>query len=201
MSWNRDHLLFLIAGLMIGFVAAYAAFESIGANQPARLAAGAQAPGQGPAPGQPGTQQQGPGFTMADVQQMNAYVEQNPQDSRAVLQLANMNFEIGNWPRAAELYESYLELAPRDPDVLSDLAVSYREQDQHQRALDLLDEAQELDPGHWPSRFNEVIILALDLEDYEAAEATLQELRELRPDDPNVERLATEVERRKNGAA
>lgn len=201
MSWNRDHLLFLIVGLMIGFVAAYAAFESIGSQQPARLAQG----GQGTAPpGQAQGQaagQQGPSFTMADVQQLDEYVSQNPEDTQALLQLGNMNFEMGNWPRSAELYERYLELAPRNADVLSDLAVSYREQQQLQRALQLLDEAQELDPTHWPSRFNEVIILALDLEDYEAAEATLDELRELRPDDPNVERLATEVERRKNGAA
>lgn len=201
----RDQVLFVAAGLMVGFVLAYLAFENIGRQQPQRRLPPEAGAVQGGPPGNPnpgpgaapGT---GPGVTAAQVQQLSAYVEQNPEDADAVLQLANMNFDIRNWPRAAELYERRLTLRPANPDVLSDLGICYREMGEFQQALETFDRAQEIEPDHWESRFNEVVVQALDLGNFEAAEEVLDELRAIRPGDQTVERLAAEVERRRNAA-
>lgn len=205
MGKMRDHLLFAAAGLMVGFVLAYLAFENIGRQQPQRRLppqAGAVqgAPPGNPNPGPGAAPGTGPGVTAAQVQQLSAYVEQNPQDADAVLQLANMNFEIRNWQRAAELYQRRLTLRPEDPDVLSDLGICYREMGELQQALETFDRAQEIAPDHWQSRFNEVVVQALDLGNFEAAEKVLDELRAIRPGSQDVERLAAEVERRRNAA-
>lgn len=195
---NRDHILYLGAGLMIGFVLAYLAYENIGSKQPQRRVPGqAQTAPQG---GNPGGNPAA-GLTPEQVEQLVAYVEQNPEDAQAVLALGNLYFDRRQWERAAQRYEQYLGLQPENPDILSDLGVCYRGMQQFDRALEVFQRAQELDPDHWESRFNQVIVLAGDLRDFDAAEATLDELRRIRPDDADVERLASQVERLREGGA
>lgn len=190
---------------MVGFVLAYLAFENIGSRQPQRRLPPQTGGVQAGPPGNPITAPEAapganPGFTPEQVQQLSTYVEQNPEDADAVLQLANMNFDIRNWPRAAELYERRLALRPENPDILSDLGICYREMGEFDRALETFDRAQEIAPQHWESRFNEVVVQALDLGNFEAAEEVLDELRAIRPGNQDVERLAAEVERRRNAA-
>ena len=199
----RDHLLYAGAGLMVGFVLAYLAYENIGRQQPQRRlppqAGGVQA---GP-PGNPSPNPEaapGAQFTREQMEQVRARVEQNPEDADAVLQLANMNFDLRSWSRAAELYERRLSLRPENADVLSDLGICYREMGEFDRALETFDRAQEIAPDHWESRFNEVVVLALDLGNFDAAEQVLDELRAIRPGNQSVERLAEAVEQRRNEA-
>lgn len=196
---NRDHILYLGAGLMIGFVLAYLAYENIGSKQPQRRVPGqtqAAAPQGGDPSGNPAA-----GPTPEQVEQLVTYVEQNPQDDQAVLALGNLYFDRRQWALAAQRYEQYLGLRPETPDVLSDLGVCYRGMQQFDRALEVFRQAQQIDPDHWESRFNEVIVLAGDLQDFDAAEETLDELRRIRPDDADVERLASQVERLREGGA
>ncbi|HEY8022865.1 MAG TPA: tetratricopeptide repeat protein, partial [Thermoanaerobaculia bacterium] len=119
----------------------------------------------------------------------------------AVLKLANLNFDIRNWPRARELYTHYLELHPNQPDTMTDLGITYRELKQYDRALELFDRVQKVAPDHWQSKFNQVIVLAFDLKKYGEAESVLAELKRLQPTNPDVARLAAEVDRQKKAAA
>lgn len=202
---NKDNLLFALAGLLLGFVSSYLLFEAMTVRQPARRQAGATATAPaGAMPGGEGAQTPGAEAgaqsgapSMEEIQRLRDHVAANPDDAPAVLQLAHLNFEIQNWARARDLYTQYLKLRPDEPDVLSDLGVAYRELGEPQEALRLFDRAQELQPDHWQSRFNEVIVLALDLENYDAAEAVIAELKRLQPGNQDVERLEAEVLRRK----
>ncbi len=135
---------------------------------------------------------------MEQVQRLRAYVEENPDDIDATRQLANMNYDIGNWQRAAELYERLLSRSPEDVDAQTDLGACYRNLGRFDDALRLFREVRSRQPDHWQARFNEVLILAFDLGDLEAAGPVLEELRSLQPDNPDVERLVTEIERRKS---
>lgn len=200
---TRDTFLFLIIGILFGFIAGYWLHEVMTGVQPPRMAPGTgtvSTPDAGGAPGAPAAGAANSQAGMQQVQELAAYVEQNPDDVEAALQLAEMNFGIGNWPRAAELYERVLALQPESPGVLSDLGVAYRELGRFDEALAQFDRAQELDPDHWESRFNKVIVLAFDLNRPDEATQTLEELRSLQPDNPTVERLAEEVERARNAA-
>jgi len=204
---NKDNLLFTIIGLLVGFFAGYLMQEAMAARQPARLPQGeaaAVAPGgtptgQPPAAGGSADVAGGPAG-MAEIQQLRQYVEQNPEDADAVRQLANLNFDISNWRRAQELYIRYLELRPGDPDVLSDLGISYRGNKEFDKALATFRKAQQLAPEHWQAYYNEVVVLAFDMKEFDAASEVLAKLQRLQPNNESVTQLVAEVERQRNAA-
>jgi cytochrome c-type biogenesis protein CcmH/NrfG len=190
---NRTSLLILLAGLLVGFLGGYLAHETMRDLQPARLPAGG-------APDTPHTAAMGgaaplPG--MSDIDRLREALERNPDDRMALVELANLNFDIGNWARAQELYERSLRLEPNDPDVLTDLGIALRSQGLVDRALERFREAQRLRPDHWQARFNEVVVLAFDRGDFAGAERALEDLRRLAPGSPDIERLEQEIERRR----
>lgn len=203
---NRDSALFLVIGLLAGFLAGYVLQEEMAEVQPPRRIPGAPHGETGgmaaasAAPQMPAASAEGggatPGAPMARIQELRLRVEQNPQDAEALLELANLNFDIQNWTRAQELYERVLAIRPADPDVLTDLGICLRAQGAFEEALGRFREAQGAAPSHWQSRFNEVVVLGLDLNDSAAAEPKLEELRRLAPGNADVERLAAEIRKR-----
>ena len=192
----------MLVGLLAGFIAGYLVHDAMAVRQPPRLPAGAAgqfAAGEVPAGGgaAPGAAAGNPMAPMAEIQRLREHIEKNPNDADAILVLANLNFDIRSWERARELYSRHLELKPGSPDVLTDLGVTYRELGQHQEALELFDQAQKLQPNHWQSLYNQIVVYAFDLRDFPVAEKLLVELRRLQPDNPSVAELATEVARRR----
>jgi len=197
---NKDNLLFLLGGLVLGFVFAFLMFEAMASRQPPRLTAalrsqiamgdeaagGGGAMGAGEAP--PGAGQGAP--AMAEIQQLREIVEKNPNDIQAVRKLADLNFDIQNWQRAQELYSHYLELKPNDPDVITDLGITYRGLQQYDKAIDLFNQAKKLEPGHWQAYYNEVVVLAFDLKKTAQANQVMGQLRQLQPANPDVAKLA-----------
>jgi tetratricopeptide (TPR) repeat protein len=211
---SKDNAISALIGLLIGFISAYLGFEAMSARQPARFVPGSTAPGVTADPDVAGSQAAPPpgaqnpgaapgagaGPAMAEVQEMQNRVDRDPNDADAVLALANMNFDIQNWPKARDLYARYLELRPGNPDILSDLGVTYRELKEYDKALELFNQAQTVAPDHWQSRFNEVIVLAFDLKKFDEADKVLEELRRMQPGNADIERLASEVERQRGAA-
>lgn len=216
---TKDNLISVVLGILLGFIAGYLSHEVMVARQPARFAGSlgttpspaAPSPGmpQGPfqpSPDMPPGQQPQPPMgaapggeaPMQEIQQLRERVAQNPEDADAVRQLGDMNFEISNWQRAQELYARYLELRPGDIDVLSDLGVVEQELGNFDEALSLFDQVQEQKPDHWQSMYNEVIVLAFKKKDFAAAQTALERLRQLQPENPNVQRLADEVQKQRN---
>jgi predicted Zn-dependent protease len=200
---NKDHVLFLVIGLLGGFLLGYVGHEVMASRQPAPASAGgaaAVAPPQGGVPqggGEGGPAAGGGGGpAMEQVQQLRAYVEKNPNDARAVRELANLNYDINNWQRAAELYEQYLKLQPGEVDVMTDLGACLRNMGKSAEALAWLQKATAKAPDHWQALYNQVLILGFDLGRMNEAAAAAAELRKLQPNNPDVTRLADEIERR-----
>jgi len=137
---------------------------------------------------------------MARVQELQQRLEQNPQDADAALELANLNFDIERWERARDLYLQYLSLRPANPDILNDLGVSYREMGQFNEAIQTFRQAEEMVPGHWQSLFNQVVVLAFDLNQFDEAQRILEELRKVQPNNPDVERLSQAIAQQRNAA-
>ena len=218
---TRDNLLFITIGVLAGFISGYFTHEVMAVRQPPPLAVlqaaqaaalgdahadgagGGESAPAGAAPGDPrGTGgAAGPAApAMEEVLRLREYVQKNPNDADAVLQLANLNYDIRNWDRARELYEHYLELRPAQPDVLTDLGVSLRGLKRFPEAMARFEEAQRLQDGHWQSLYNEVVVLAFDLKDMAKAQQVLARLRQLQPDNAEVAKLADEVARRGGSA-
>lgn len=202
---SRDTFLFLIIGILFGFIAGYWLHEVMTGVQPPRMAPGTgtvSSPDVGG--GGPGTAEAAPPGAQAGMQQveeLTAYVEENPDDAQAILRLAQLNMQIANWPRAAELLERVVALGTEAAGIHIDLGYAYRELGRYDDALAQFEQAQEINPDRWESRYYEVIVLAFDLQRMEQAEETLEELRRLQPDNPNVEQLAQQVEAAARGAA
>lgn len=218
---QKDNILFLMGGLLVGFVVAYLMFEAMASRQPPRLTPALRAQivagdeGNGGAPMGGGEAQAAAGAgaagaaaadpaaaganggtpPMAEIQKLREYVEKNPNDVQAVRKLADLNFDIQNWQRAQELYTHYLELKPKDTDVMTDLGITYRGLRQFDKALDMFHQAKKLDPNHWQSDYNEVVVLAFDLKKTAAANQVLTELRKMQPANPDVAKLAEAVAR------
>jgi len=197
---NKDNLLFLLGGLVLGFIFAFLMFEAMASRQPPRLTAALRSqiamgdPEAGGAMGggaeAPPGAGQGGGPAMAEIQQLREIVEKNPNDIQAVRKLADLNFDIQNWQRAQELYSHYLELKPNDPDVITDLGITYRGLQQYDKAIDLFNQAKKLEPGHWQAYYNEVVVLAFDLKKTEQANQVMGQLQQLQPGNPDVAKLA-----------
>lgn len=207
---NRDNLLYATLGVLAGFISGYFVHEVMAVRQPPPLAVlqAAQAavmggsPHDAGAPGAPGADpaaaagdQGGP--AMAEIERLKQQIESNPEDADAILQLANLNYDIRNWARARDLYTRWLELRPAEPGVLTDLGVAYRGLGEFQEAMKRFEEAQKLQADHWQSMFNQVVVLSFDLQDHERADAVLARLRTLQPNNPDVQRLAQEVDQAK----
>ena len=210
---TKDNFTFAVVGLLMGFIGGYMLHEVMMTRQPPRLtpemraqivadpnaAAGAMqgAAPQGAPAAAPGA---GNGPAAAEVQQLQAALEQNPNDTNVIRRLADLNFDIQNWARAQQLYTRYLELQPGDPNVMTDLGISFRESKQYDQALEQFNKAQEIDPQHWQSSYNEVVVLAFDLKRFDEADQSLSKLQELQPGNPNVARLAEAVARSRGAA-
>ena len=197
---NRDNMLFLVIGVLTGFISGYVMHEVMAARQPAPRRAAAS-PGVAPSGAAAAGGTSGSQPAMEDVQRLSAHVAQNPDDAPAVRQLANLNYDIRNWDRAAELYRQYLDLMPGDLNVMTDLGAVYRYLGRPEDALEQFREVRDQAPDHWQARYNEVLVLAFDLQDFAAAGSAMAELQELQPDNPEVTRLAAELEKRSAGAS
>ncbi len=201
-----------LAVLQAAQAAALGGAHADGGNVPAGTAPGdPRGTGGGPAGGPAGVAGPagaggpvGPGGAggpaMADILRLREQVEKNPNDADAVLTLANLNYDIRNWERARELYEQYLKLRPPHPDVLTDLGVSLRGLKRFPEAMARFEEAQRLQDGHWQSLYNEVVVLAFDLEEMGKAQQVLARLQQLQPQNAEVAKLAEEVARRSGSA-
>jgi tetratricopeptide (TPR) repeat protein len=186
----------LILGLMVGLVLGYV-FAERQSIPPAQTMARQTAPGgqQGGLPeGHPpvevtggGEEEQRLAQQAAELQQMLA---QTPGDPRLMVALGNLYFDAGRWQNARLWYERSLEIEGDDPNVVTDLAVVYRNLKQPDRALELLDRAIGTFPTHWQSWYNKVVVLHFDLHRHDEAVQALDRLRAIAATDPQVPDLS-----------
>ena len=129
------------------------------------------------------------------VQQQAAELEdmlaQTPNDHRLMVAIGNLYYDAAMWPNARGWYERAIAEEGGNPDVLTDLAVVYRNLGQPQDALGALDQVLAAAPEHWQARFNRVVILHFDLHEHEAAEKALADLEALAAENPEIPDLST----------
>lgn len=81
---------------------------------------------------------------------LERHIKLNPHDTRALYFAAQDLWRVGEKERAAVMAEQALKQAQDEPVVLYNLACFYVEQDDHERALDLLERAISLGWGDRP---------------------------------------------------
>ena len=99
-------------------------------------------------------------------------VAQNPKDVQAWISLGNDYFDSRQLQLAVDAYAKALELDPKNPDVLTDQGVMYRDLGQYDKALANFLKANQTAPAHMQSLMNAGIVYAYDLKDPKRAEET-----------------------------
>ncbi|HRC87477.1 MAG TPA: tetratricopeptide repeat protein, partial [Thermoanaerobaculia bacterium] len=119
-----------------------------------------------------------------------------PGDSNTLLALANLYFDTKEWALARDRYQEYLKTDPGNPDVRTDLGVSFLNLGDSKQALQIFEQVQSEHADHWASLYNQVVVLAFHLHDMPAARAALERLRKLAPSgNQDLDRLAAEMDK------
>ena len=114
------------------------------------------------------------------AQQIMARLAQSPDDPRLMVALANVFYDGKRWAEARTWYEKGLEKGAGNADVVTDLAVVYRNLGQPERSIELLDQAIGLEADHWQAWHNKAVIFHFDLHRHEDAARVLERLDEIR---------------------
>jgi tetratricopeptide (TPR) repeat protein len=197
----------LIVGLSVGYVLAER--QPVPPGKALRLGAPQAASEDGLPEGHPpiGADQRASDevrFFEQQVAEIQGLLAQSPNDVGLVVAMADANFELARatgdpnrWREARIWYERAMDDGrDRDPNVLTDLAVVFRNLQQQDRSIELLDRAIAADDGHWQAWFNKVVILNFDLHQHDAAKDAFRKLEAIaaeNPDVPDLTNLENEV--------
>ena len=133
---------------------------------------GKPSPVQGPAAGPPPAVSP-PGSALgsmsAEIRELRNIVEKNPENAGAWVRLGNLYFDTDQFMDAIDAYTKGLELAPNDPDVITDRAIMYRRIGDFEQAASELRRAAQLSPTHLNSLLNLGVVLRYDLNDVPGA--------------------------------
>ncbi len=188
----------LLAGLFIGWQGAlmYFSQEFHSAGPVAQQAAPpAGMPGATPN-AMPGAMPGGQGAElMAQAKALEAKVAANPNDTHALVDLANLYFDQGMHQKAINTYERALKQKNDMPDVWTDLGVMYRADKRFPDALAAFNHAIALNPKHEIARLNTGIVLMMDMNDTAGALKAWNALLAINPEarTPDGKRLADVV--------
>lgn len=131
---------------------------------------------------------------------LERYVTLRPDDARALLVLADLEFQAQDYAPARDHYERYLTLAPPDAEVLTDLGAAYRYLREPEKALELLERAEQLDPSHWAALYYQVVVHGFDLGNPRRAREILTRLQAMQPENPDVRNLSQQLDRQLDAA-
>jgi hypothetical protein len=137
--------------------------------------------GTAPAPAMP--PMMGQQVQKVDLAPYELAVRENPGDLGALLRLANVQHDNGDFARAIESYKKYLAKDPGNPDARTDLGICYFElaksgegnrEENYRRALAEMERAFKGNPNHQPAAFN-LGIVYLNMGDLEKSNRWLKQ--------------------------
>jgi tetratricopeptide (TPR) repeat protein len=189
---TRDNIVFATCGLLLGLIIGSfligprLAQKSASPEVPAAEAAASTPPP--PAMGGGGNMQ-----TMNAVREqlanLKTAVERDPKNVDALLQLGNMYMDAGKYPQAIDYYERALAIRD-EPSVRTDLGICYKQAGQLDKSVEAFRKAAADQPDQWQALFNEAIVLG-EMKRYDEARAVAAKLKQMRPNDPQVDKLST----------
>jgi len=193
---HRNPWFTLILGLMAGLVIGYVLAERqpVPPGKALRLGMGpttdqaeALPDGHPPVEGSSGADTQ---RFRQQVSEIQGLLDSNPEDAGLMAAMGNVYFDASRWEDARLWYEKSLALSAGNPDVMTDLAVVYRNLGQSQQSIKILDQVIDASPEHWQAWFNKVIVLNFDLHEHDAAAQALESLKELQRTNPAIPDLS-----------
>jgi Flp pilus assembly protein TadD len=191
---SRDHVVYTICGFLLGLViGTFALGPKLAQSKLAGAAPAAAEPSATPvqAAAAPPAQGSPMGAVLQQIATLKQTIEKDPKNVEALTQLGTMYMEAGKFPQAIDYFQRALAVRD-DPNVRTDLGICYRNNNEPEKSLAEFRRIVQQQPDQWQALFNEVILLA-EMKRTDEAKAELAKLQALRPNDPDVARLAASV--------
>ena len=124
-----------------------------------------------------------------------------PEDHETLVQLGHANNGARRFEDAERWYKAALARRPDDPDVRTELAATYyfREPPQPDKAMAVLRETLQRDPGHVATLHN-LAFLLIEARRFDEADETLKRLERADPSYPQLPGLRQELEKARASA-
>jgi tetratricopeptide (TPR) repeat protein len=198
---TRDNIVFATCGLLLGLIIGsliigpkIAQSKLAGGAQDAASAEGASMPAAStPAAAPPnapfagGSQANAMEAVRNQLAVLKQTIEKDPNNVEALAQLGNMYMDAAKYPQAIEYYERALKVR-EEPNLRTDLGICYKQAGQLEKSLAAFEQVGREQPEQWQALFNEAIVL-VELHRLDEARALGAKLKQLRPTDPEVQRL------------
>lgn len=195
----KNPIVTAVVGVLLGFFIGYLAGQGqrVAPGAPASVNPHAGIPGAPPLNGQPAAPPEG-GRTAAtgnprlveQAHELEGLLAKDPKNYDHLVQLANTEYDLNDFIKAADNYEKARAIKDDSPDVMTDLGVCYKETGNPQKALELFDKAADEHPEHWQSRYNAAVVRLFDLNDPAGAKREVEKLKQLKGTVPNIPDLA-----------
>lgn len=186
---KKEQVAMLVGGFAFGVLVGFGLAQIGGGPTQVGSAAPPQQR-QAPPPSQP----QASAPMLEEIGQLREVLKLDPANLGALKRMGNLYHDARMWPQAVEFYEQARELSPDDPNLLTDLGTCYGGMRRNDEALAMFSRANAIDPNHWQSLYNTVIIAGLNAHNFDAAEAALAKLANLPAGQQHVPQLQQALE-------
>lgn len=202
---RRENLVFLMSGVFFGLLVGWMLGSQQGSRfAPMQSAAVATPPGQvsGAPNGAAQAQQQAPApppLDQARVAALTKIANEDTKNATVRTELGNLYFDSERFDLAIPWYEAAHKLSPADPNLSTDLGVSYLYTDQTDKAISQFEKSVAADPKHLKTWLNMGIAKAMVKGDTAGGEAAWKKVIELAPGSEEAKRAQQGIDALKGG--
>jgi len=175
---RAEQIAYAIAGVVFGLIAGWI----IGAQQTISRPPVAAAAEPSGASGNPTTR--AAVLDESQVRALRSTAEREPRNAAPRAELGNLYFDAERYDDAIKWYEEAARLAPNDPNLSTDLGVSYYYTNRPDKALEQFAHSLSLDPRHAKTLLNVGIVKAFGKQDLQGAVQAWQQVIQLAPEAP-----------------
>jgi len=206
---KREQLAFLIGGFAFGILVGFGLFHAFESEpdldqgavmqQDIPVPRGPQAPGTGGA-AEAGPNSGGGAPMVARINQLKTQLQDDPNNRELLIELGSIYYQGGFWEPASGYFKRLIEIEP-DPNMLTNLGVCYRGMKEFDRAVESFDRAFELDPTHWQSLFNKVVVASMDMGRADLTQQGLAAIESIEPRPAELDQRLTALRQMLESAA
>ena len=195
---KASSVVFALGGMVFGLFVGWIVGDQQ-ARQAQQTVAAAASVAAAPAAAAPQARQVPP-LDEAKAQALKVVAGQDPKNTTARTQLANLYFDAERYSEAITWYEQAFALDPTSPDVSTDLGVSYYYSNDADKALAQFDKSLALDPKHVKTLLNQGIVRAFGKQDMAGATVSWQKVVDVAPGTPEAAAAQRALESLKSAA-
>jgi tetratricopeptide (TPR) repeat protein len=189
-----DSIAFAIAGMVFGLLAGWVIGAQYATTRSVAPVASAATPATAPPTQAPAAAP----VNDAEIAKLRQQAEAAPQSAAPRVALGNLYFDAEQYNDAVKWYEEALKLDARNPDVSTDLGVSYYYTNQPDRALAQFERSLSIDPKHTKTMLNMGIVRAFGKQDLDGASKAWEQVVAIAPASPEGQAARRALDAMKN---